>query len=92
MSESHTLAAVLARLELVRADIESTIDQSDNRTHWRNLVRGVLIHWLSEMYEEGAGYTADMETSLAIAKRHVQQLKLLNDDLQEEIKILRDAK
>ena len=81
---------VLSRLEAVRIDIERTIDQSDNRTHWRALVRSVLVHWLSELFIEGEGHTKDLVTALDIARKQIEQLKLTNDDLRDEIRILRN--
>jgi len=80
---------ILARLEAVRIDIEKTIDDSQNRTHWRTLVRSVLVHWLGEFYNEGMGHTKDLQTALDISQKQVEVLKLVNADLQDEVRILR---
>jgi hypothetical protein len=83
------MPAVLARLEAARIDIEKTIDQSGSRIHWRTLVRGVLIHWLGELFQEGQGRAEELKTELAIAQRQVEALQVVNADLQDEVRILR---
>jgi len=71
---------VLNNLELIRADIERTIEESDDKERWREQVRGVLMYHLSCMYDEGSGYTKDLETSIAILRNQVAYLKKsLND-------------
>ena len=75
MPQDRKTRIVLNHLEMVRADIERTVDQSDEREKWREAVRGVLMYWLSNLYEEGAGYTKDLETSLAILRNQVEYLK-----------------
>jgi hypothetical protein len=66
---------VLNNLELVRADIERTVEESDDKERWRERVRGVLMYHLTAIYEEGAGYTKDLETSIAILRNQVEYLK-----------------
>jgi len=83
------MRTVAGRLEAVRIDIERTIDDSESRTHWRTLVRSVLMHWLGELFTEGQGHTKDLQTALDIAQRQIEALKLLNTDLQDEVRILR---
>lgn len=75
MPRDRKTRIVLNNLELIRADIERTIDDSDDRDRWRESVRGVLMYHLSAMYEEGAGYTKDLETSIAILRNQVAYLK-----------------
>ena len=75
MPTNRKMRTVLNHLEMVRTDIERTIDQSDNRDQWREIVRGVLVYWLSSLYDEGAGYTKDLETSLAILHDQIDGLK-----------------
>lgn len=67
--------AALNHLDMVIADIERTIDQSESREKWREAMRGVMVHWLAVLYEEGAGHTKDLETSLAILRNQVEQLR-----------------
>jgi len=71
---------VLNNLELIRADIERSVEQSDNKDQWRESVRGVLIYHLSSIYDEGSGYTKDLETSLAILRNQVVYLKKQLED------------
>lgn len=66
---------ILNHLEMVRADIERTVVNSDDQDKWREAVRGVLIYWLGQLYDEGAGYTKDLETSLSILRNQVEYLK-----------------
>jgi hypothetical protein len=75
MAQDRKTRIVLNNLEMVIADLERTIDQSDSKERWREAARGVLMHWLSTLYEEGAGYTKDLETSMAILRNQVDYLK-----------------
>lgn len=75
MPQDRKTRMVLNHLEIVVSDIERTIDKSDTREKWREACRGILMHWLSSLYEEGAGYTKDLETSLAILRNQVSYLK-----------------
>lgn len=70
---------ILNHLEMVRAEIERTVEQSDDRDQWRESVRGVLMYWLGCLYDEGAGYTKDLETSIAILRNQVDYLKKQRD-------------
>jgi hypothetical protein len=89
MDRSAKMRVVMGRLEAARIDIEKTIDASESRSHWRTLVRSVLTYWLSELYNEGRGHTKDLQTSLDIARKQIEALKLVNADLQDEVRILR---
>jgi aspartate-semialdehyde dehydrogenase len=71
---------VLNHFEAVRVDIEKTIEQSETREQWRDAVRGVLLYWLGQLYDEGAGYTKDLETSVGILRRQIEQLKKYRED------------
>ena len=73
--------AISSNLDSARVDIERTIDESSTRDHWRNLIKGTLMYWLGQLYDEGSGHTKDLETSLAILRRQVSELKKENDDL-----------
>ena len=88
MSKPRKMSIVRARLEAARIDIEKTIDASQSRTHWRTLVRSVLVHWLSELFTEGRGHTKDLQISLEIALRQIDTLNLVNAGLQAEVRIL----
>jgi hypothetical protein len=66
---------ILNNLESVRADIERTVEESDDKERWRERVRGVLMYHLGNLYDEGAGYTKDLETSVSILRNQVDQLK-----------------
>ncbi len=66
---------ILNNLEIVRADIERTIENTDDREQWREAVRGSLMYHLGCLYDEGAGYTKDLETSVAILRDQVKHLK-----------------
>lgn len=90
MQGSKKTQVVLMRLEAVRIDIEKTIIASTSRVQWRTAVRSVLVYWLSEFFTEGMGHTKDLETALNIARKQIEQLKLVNAHLQEEVRILRD--
>lgn len=89
MHGPRKMQSVLGKLESVRTDIEKTIDASQSRTHWRSLVRPVLIEWLGELFTDGEGHTNDLETALEIATTQVAHLKQVNLDLQDEVTILR---
>lgn len=84
MPQDRKTRIVLNHLEMVVADIERTIDKSDSREKWRDVCRGVLMHWLICLYEEGAGYTKDLETSLAILRNQVDYLKKQIDHKNKE--------
>lgn len=89
MGKASKMRTVLGRLEPVRIDIEKTIDDSQSRTHWRTLVRSVLVYWLSELFNEGQGHTKDLQTALDIALKQNEMLKIVTADLQDELRILR---
>ena len=75
-------------LDSVREAIERTIDDSDSRQHWRVLVKGVLVYWLGELYEEGSGYTKDLETSIAVLRKQVESLKKDHAALKVQYEVL----
>jgi len=83
------MRTIMGRLEAVRIDIEKTIDDSQSRTHWRTLVRSVLMYWLGELFNEGQAHTKNLQTALDISQKQVEAFKLVNADLQDEIRILR---
>jgi hypothetical protein len=85
MTDDRRTALVLNHLETVRADIEHSIDQSDSREHWRSLVRGVLLHWLGQVFDEGVGHQKDLQTSIEILQEQVKQLRIVNGQLRLEL-------
>lgn len=82
MTQDRKTRIVLNHVDMVRADIERTVEQSADRDAWREAVRGVLMYWLINLYDEGAGYTKDLETSLAILRIQVDYLKKQLQDQQ----------
>jgi hypothetical protein len=92
MTNDRRTKAVFYNLETARADIERTIDNSESREHWRSLARGVLMHWLGEMFDEGLGYVKDLESALDISRKQVIELKLQNERLRAQIEGLREPK
>ena len=92
MSDDRRTLAVYASLESAREAVERTVNESNSREHWRALVKGVLIYWLGELYEEGAGYTKDLETSIAVLRKQVESLKRDHAALKVQYEILRGTK
>jgi hypothetical protein len=90
MSNDRKTKAVFYNLETVRADVERTIDNSESREHWRSLVRGVLMHWLGELFDDGLGYVKDLESALDISRKQVLELKRQNERLRAQVEALRD--
>lgn len=85
MPKDRRTRIILNNLELVRADIERTVEESDDKERWREQVRGVIMYHLGCLYDEGAGYTKDLETSIAILRNQVEYLK-------NQIQLLKDPK
>lgn len=75
MPQDRRTRIVLNNLELVRADVERTVEESNDKDRWREAVRGVLMYHLGCLYDEGAGYTKDLETSVSILRNQVEYLK-----------------
>ena len=75
MPQDRKTRVILNHLEAVIEDIEKTIEKSHTREEWRVEVRGVLLYWLGCIYDEGAGYTKDLETSVHILRVQLDSLK-----------------
>jgi hypothetical protein len=66
---------VLNHLEAVCDALEEAIHKSATQDEWRDASRGVLLYWLGILYDEGAGYTKDLETSLSILRTQLEKIR-----------------